>query len=63
MELLVFIVVILFLGAVLLLMLVGGVITLFAEKPVRIKKPGRKIEISTVNQFENAVPEKSNVIQ
>ncbi len=55
--------VILILAAVLLLMLVGGVITLFAEKPVRIKKPGRKIEISTVNQFENAVPEKSNVIQ
>jgi hypothetical protein len=63
MELLFFIVVILILAAVLLLMLVGGVITLFAEKPVRIKKPGRKIEISTVNQFENAVPEKSNVIQ
>jgi uncharacterized BrkB/YihY/UPF0761 family membrane protein len=63
MELLFFIVVILVLGAVLLLMLVGGVITLFAEKPVRIKKPSRKVEIATVNQFENAVPERSDVIQ
>ncbi len=58
-----FVVAVLILGGVLLLMLVGGVITLFAEKPVRIKKPSRKIEISTVNSFENAVPKKSNVSQ
>jgi hypothetical protein len=63
MELLFFIVVILILAAVLLLMLVGGVITLFAEKPVQIKKPGRKIEISTVNQFSNAVPKRPDVSQ
>jgi uncharacterized protein YabE (DUF348 family) len=63
MVLLFFVVVILLVGLVLLLMLVGGVITLFAEKPVRIKKPGRKVEISTVNQFENAVPKRPDVIQ
>jgi hypothetical protein len=58
-----FVVAVLILGGVLLLMLVGGVITLFAEKPVRIKKPGRKVEITTVNQFSNESAEKSNVIQ
>ncbi len=63
MVFLVFVVVILILGGVLLLMLVGGVITLFAEKPVRIKKPGRKVEIATVNQFSNAVPKRPDVIQ
>ncbi len=58
-----FVLFILLVGFVLFLLLVGGVIALFAEKPVRIKKPGRKVEIATVNQFENAVPERSDGIQ
>jgi uncharacterized BrkB/YihY/UPF0761 family membrane protein len=63
MELLLCIGVILVLGIVLLLMFIGGIISLFAEKPVRIKKSGRKVEIATVNQFSNAVPVVKDVIQ
>jgi flagellar basal body-associated protein FliL len=58
MELLVFIVVILILGAVLLMLLIGGVITLFSEG--QIAKKSEQPEITIVNQFENAVPERSD---
>jgi hypothetical protein len=61
MELLVFIVVILILGAVLLMLLIGGVITLFSEG--QIAKKLEQPEITIVNQFENAVPERSDVIR
>jgi hypothetical protein len=56
MEFLFCIGVILVLGLVLLLMFIGGIISLFTEKPAR------KIEISTVNQFENAVPVVKDVV-
>ncbi len=58
MELLFFIVVILILGAVMLLLLLGGIITLFSGG--QIAKKSEQPEITIVNQFENAVPERSN---
>jgi CHASE3 domain sensor protein len=61
MELLLCIGVILVLGIVLLLMFIGGLISLFNDR--RTSKTSEQIEVIRVNQFENAVPEKSDVIQ
>jgi uncharacterized membrane protein YqiK len=58
MELLFFSAVILVLGAVLLMLLIGGVITLFSEG--QIAKKSEQPEITIVNQFENEMPERSN---
>jgi uncharacterized membrane protein YqiK len=52
MELLVFIVVILFLGAVLLLIFIGGIITLFSDR--QPAKKSEQVEVTIVNSFENA---------
>jgi hypothetical protein len=56
-------VIILILGGVLILALLLGVISLVMEKRTGKPEPLKKIKVSTVNQFSNAVPEKSNVIQ
>jgi hypothetical protein len=61
MELLVFIVVILIFGAVLLLIFIGGLITLFSDRQTAIAS--EQVEVTTVNQFENAVPKRPDVIQ
>jgi CHASE3 domain sensor protein len=61
MELLFCIGVILILGLVLLLMFIGGIISLFSER--QTAKKSKQIEVSTVNQFSNAVSERSDVIQ
>ncbi len=58
MELLFFITVILIFGAVLLLLCIGGVITLFSEG--QIAEKSEKPEITIVNQFKNEVPERSD---
>jgi Zn-dependent protease with chaperone function len=60
MELLFCIGVILILGLVLLLMFIGGLISLFSEK--RTAKKSKQIEITTVNQFEKRVPERVDVV-
>jgi flagellar basal body-associated protein FliL len=49
MEFLVFIVVILILGVVLIMLFIGGIITLFMKKP----EPTEQVEVTTVNQFSN----------
>jgi hypothetical protein len=56
-------VIILILGGVLILALLLGVISLVMEKRTGKPEPLKKIKVSTVNQFENAVPERSDVIQ
>jgi Sec-independent protein translocase protein TatA len=61
MELLVFIVVILIFGAVLLLIFIGGLITLFSDRQTAIAS--EQVEVTTVNQFENAVPKRPDVSQ
>ncbi len=49
MILLFFVIFILLVGFILLLMFIGGIITLFMEKP----KPTEQVEVTTVNQFSN----------
>jgi flagellar basal body-associated protein FliL len=61
MELLFCIGVILILGLVLLLMFIGGIISLFSES--QTAKKSKQIEVSTVNQFSNESAERSDVIQ
>jgi hypothetical protein len=61
MELLFCIGVILILGLVLLLMFIGGIISLFSER--QTAKKSKQIEVSTVNQFSNESAERSDVIQ
>jgi flagellar basal body-associated protein FliL len=61
MELLFFILVILILGAVLLMLFIGGLITLFSDRQTAEKS--EQIQVNTVNQFSNALPERSDVIQ
>jgi hypothetical protein len=56
-------VIILILGGVLILALLLGVISLVMEKRTGKPEPLKKIKVSTVNQFSNAVPERSDVIQ
>ncbi len=56
-----FIVVILFLGAVLLLIFIGGLITLFSDRQTAIAS--EQLEVTIVNSFENAVPKRPDVIQ
>jgi hypothetical protein len=56
-------VIILILGGALILALLLGVISLLMEKRTGKPEPLKKIKVSTVNQFSNAVPERSNVIQ
>jgi hypothetical protein len=56
-------VIILILGGALILALLLGVISLLMEKRTGKPEPLKKIKVSTVNQFSNAVPKRSNVIQ
>jgi hypothetical protein len=56
-------VIILILGGFLILALLLGLISLVMEKRTGKPEPFKKIKVSTVNQFSNAVPERSNVIQ
>jgi hypothetical protein len=52
--------IIILLGALLLLMLVLGAVSLVREKYSRTSKPIEKTELHSVNGFENPMPEKLN---
>jgi hypothetical protein len=53
MEFLFFIIFILFVGFILLLMFIGGLITLFSER--KTAKNSEKLKVNTINQFSNEV--------
>jgi uncharacterized iron-regulated membrane protein len=58
MILLFFAIFILLVGFILILMFIGGVITLFSDG--QIAEKSEQPEITIVNQFENEMPERSN---